>query len=121
MNVTTVTFGEKNGSFSFDRHACLHHPLVWTTHLIDRDSFIFLCDRHLAVSANRAGNHIHDHDLLFEHTKNRAQPIRRRIGGASSSALVPVSSHPAPEMITALPIRHFRTRSVRFHVWDFIS
>src|SRR5687768_7053439 len=80
MNVTTVTLEKKNGSLSFSRNACLHHHLVWSSHLIDWDSFIFLCDRDLAVPANRAGNHIHDHDLLFEHTKNRAQPLRGRAG-----------------------------------------
>ena len=85
MNVTAVTSGETNGSLSLDRNACLHHHLVWSTHLIDRDSFIFLCNRDLALSTNRAGNHIHDHDLLFEHSKNRAQPIRGCISGPLES------------------------------------
>src|SRR5215207_162407 len=76
---------KSNESLSFDRNACLHHPLVWSTPLIDWDSFIFLCDRDLAVSANRAGNYIHAHDLLFEHTKDHAQPIRGCIGGPLES------------------------------------
>lgn len=74
-----------NGSLSVDRNARLHHHLVWPSHLIDWDSFIFLRDRDLAVPANGAGNHIHEHDLLFEHTENRAQPIRGRIGGPLES------------------------------------
>ena len=85
MDVTAVTFGEKNGSRSFDRNARLHHPLVWSSNLIDWDSFIFLCNRDLALSADRAGHDTHHYDLLFEPTQNYAQPLCRRIGGPLES------------------------------------
>ena len=85
MNVTAVTLREKYGSLSLDRNACFHHPLVWSTDLIDRDRFIFLCDWHLVVPANRAGNHIYDYDLLFEHSKNSAEPICGCVGGPLES------------------------------------
>jgi hypothetical protein len=66
-------------------NVCLHHPLAGSSYFLDWDSFIFLCNRDLVISTNRAGNFHYDHDLLFEHTKDRTQPVRRRIGGPLES------------------------------------